>query len=1431
MQARRLTLSAVLAGLFLTSGTQAAELVSRTLSATADGTRLVLRLEVPPPVRREVSLDGLPFTELHFAGMRPEGSPGAPSLPVATRLVALPPGGSATLRVLESTIEDLGDLALVPVPDAVVESSPSGPDFEMLRERATYDPRRYVADGPKNDPARLGAPSVLRHQRIVPLEIRPLIYDPTTRQARLVRTLTVEITMRGGSGSERDADAVAPRLATSASWQRVYAGALLNAPAATAWRRAPRRVASVGGPLKSGLLRPGLLGEEEWKLRVRQTGPTRVTGAALRAAGFPDATPAAQLRVYLKRFVTARPLDPDVIEIPIQLVDTDQDGAFDPEDSFLFYGQHPRDDTTSEDTLARYSQENVYWLSIASSGTPARMRILPRRTGTTPGPTVFPQSLVYEEDRVVNKWVYGSNFETVDSAELYFWAGKSPSIRIPVAVPGRAPGASLGVCVTTQEDHLNRPYRLYARSTGRDSVLLDTNFGTSPPSERAPTVQHACGNATDAQLAPGDVTVILWPLNTGVLERVPFLDRIELDYQAQYVATGNRIRCTSGGANGSTAFPITGFTDGNLRAFDITDPKAPAAFDLAGAYTSGTLTLTDSVAAGATRTYLVATDASIPSITAELDSRDDILAELGSAPLGTYDVLVVAHDSFADNPSLQQWVAFRRSQGHGVRLVRTSDVYDAFRGGLPHYEAIHRLTQQAFTNWGIEFVLLVGDCSEDACGLQGDSSPNFVPSRVRYFRVTSSSGGENEYRNDLNDKYYAQVAGGPNDPSPDLLVGRFSVGTPEELAAIVDKTIRYETPDPTDDGRWRKRVLMFADDEWVQRPRVDGFYHLRECAWFDFEFSTARACDTADGAFPGDLRCVPFFLRRYSDLLGLPNGERPPIQPAHRPIPYDSLCTIFPPVIGDSQPHGIGGGPEQAFYAGLEPGQVGRALIDSVGEGVLFFSMQSHMARLVVTDEMVMNCSGARPFTPPFYNEGKPFIVFGFGCHMNEFGIPGENGFPFPVDCLGEQLVNVPSRGAVASYASSGYEFLGPNSIFNEGMWHVIFEKRWDIGLGGRPADSDTLASRWLLSELTTIAELQYAESSMIARYLLIGDPLLRLDAGVPRVNVDRVDNGFLQSDNRLVVRDTSQPLGLQITLRDEQGIDSLWVVKRLPGGVTVPIDSVTIVAAADTAAQILAKRAYTVSFQLRIDQCDFDVVVGARDLAGRTSEFVGRIVFESELLANGIPIQSGDRADPRTAFSFVVHGCTPIPPPLPLEVQVDGVTLPPDQIVMRPDSVNVNWTADFTLQLSNGSHNLRFLYAGAELARYDIAIGGFGMSEVLAFPNPLRRSDSALRIFFHLGEPIAGGHVRVVDVNGRTVLKQDLSTPGVVKSDVAVPPGSIGSGVGQDDTHWNYVELFRDGLDDRGDAIANGVYIYELYINGLSGEKQRKRDKIVIMR
>src|SRR5262249_25654105 len=179
-----------------------------------------------------------------------------------------------------------------------------------------------------------------------------------------------------------------------------------------------------------------------------------------------------------------------------------------------------------------------------------------------------------------------------------------------------------------------------------------------------------------------------------------------------------------------------------------------------------------------------------------------------------------------------------------------------------------------------------------------------------------------------------------------------------------------------------------------------------------------------------------------------------------------------------------------------------------------------------------------------------------------------------------------------------------------------------------------------------------------------------------------------------------------------------------------------TVTANLDTAAAVHAKRSVTVHLSTIVDVCNFDIVVGGRDLAGRTSEFVGQLALDQSLVANGVPIQSGDRVDPHTAFQFQYTVCSPLGQDLPLGVVLDGA--PISDVTIRHDPAQVNWTADFTLGLTAGAHHLRFTLAGQQLADYDVTVGGFGMSDLLAFPNPMRKSNEAVRAYFPPRQPHA---------------------------------------------------------------------------------------------
>ena len=78
---------------------------------------------------------------------------------------------------------------------------------------------------------------------------------------------------------------------------------------------------------------------------------------------------------------------------------------------------------------------------------------------------------------------------------------------------------------------------------------------------------------------------------------------------------------------------------------------------------------------------------------------------------GSYQALVISHRDFMTRSA--EYAAWRRSQGYRVLLADVEDVFDEFNGGLPHASAIKRYVKYGFDHWGVEYVLLVGDASED----------------------------------------------------------------------------------------------------------------------------------------------------------------------------------------------------------------------------------------------------------------------------------------------------------------------------------------------------------------------------------------------------------------------------------------------------------------------------------------------------------------------------------------------------------------------------------------------------------------------------------------------------------------------------------------------------------------------------------------------
>jgi hypothetical protein len=156
------------------------------------------------------------------------------------------------------------------------------------------------------------------------------------------------------------------------------------------------------------------------------------------------------------------------------------------------------------------------------------------------------------------------------------------------------------------------------------------------------------------------------------------------------------------------------------------------------------------------------------------------------------DVLFIAAEDLAHSSGLMGLAVH-----HAVYLGLNIGIVDA--GDLAELtpEALHAFVQGVYTTRSAEhfgdgylgFVLLVGDAYAD------DNQTVMIPTYDGYGGTEVAS-----------DHYYACVSG--DDDFADVMIGRFSVGTIRELAAVINKVVNYLPHDPLED--WYERVLLVA---------------------------------------------------------------------------------------------------------------------------------------------------------------------------------------------------------------------------------------------------------------------------------------------------------------------------------------------------------------------------------------------------------------------------------------------------------------------------------------------------------------------------------------------------------------------------------------------------------------------------------------------
>ncbi|MEO6462642.1 MAG: C25 family cysteine peptidase, partial [Candidatus Eisenbacteria bacterium] len=1206
---------------------------------------------------------------------------------------------------------------------------------------------------------------------------------------------------------------------TDEGFEGAYAKALLNYTAAREFRAAPAPPVRVRDrapltPLGTAPATPGALGGstvgQEWRLQVDTTGVWRVTYAQLAARGFPGGVASSALSLARREYA-ADVTPPYVrVEVPIRIVEgaTGVAGTFDGDDAVVFFGQTWRERTRPSENRARFGEHETYYLGALNGSSGMRMAEAPGNLafGSPLRPTSFPSYRLYErrfQFNILARDTCNAIMTWTDPFSDMTWSDTlttftpdpdaTGQVRFKAAFQGmtfspaqhtiwmrwKRPGDGLITPVFT-ETFFSKD--LYAADTvfAADRIAAGTN--RLEWRGHSPNFSFPDGGPSGASLWYYEVT-----------------------YDRLYRAFQNQLDFNSGGAQGDVEIEVDGFTAAAapaVQVYDVTDSLAPRFIAVPTGFVRPTGASTwaarfqVAVASGERRRFFahVATP-QLPDAAITAMAQENATA-LWDAP-GTPDYLLITHEEFL--APARRIAEHRRGQGYDVWVAPMSEVADTYDGGRRTDWAIRRFHEDAFARWGTRFTMLFGDASEDARGFLATSDRDFVPAHLINGPVGTGNGQELSasefwYVSDLDRSMPAPPPCVNLEPDlfADMAIGRLSVGTLVQANALADKVARYDNEDR--DAAWRRRFLLVPDDPYSYgsffgEVQPQYCYKFEEEVFENIDNKLERVL--VDEAGYRDLDIDHFRLRE----VFLPVG---------RPVPGSgSLCTSVGSTLFESM---------QTFSSTTAAPRFRTEL----GEGALVVNFQGHGSATLLAHESIFTAFGSGQDIDFVFNENRPFFFLSFSCHVNQFTSRIERRFG---DALGEGMLigpqnpPRPTAGAIATYASTNYELLpadfSGNNHLNVHLFRSLFVDPPNDPLLGERGARVLLGEAINLGSARAQGSLFGLERRAVQTYVLLGDPATPLSIGAPRVYATANDQP-VTTGVRYTPGAAGDSIVFVIDLVDESRIDEISLRVLGEGARVVDPSEYVITPSFPDTLNGGGGRRYLLTWTVVPEAKDVELSVTTRDRTGLVSTFSLPLVLEARLFANGQPISDGDTAPAAGTYQFVISSPAQLTAG-DLSLVVDGLPVPGAVIVPADtDSSRRLWTVTWEGSYPSGTHLAVVNFTGGSSRSVSFVTSSDDrvvVKDVFAFPTPFQLAPVTLNFTLD-SDGQSDVLIKVYSVAGSLVY---------LREERSLNPG--------------YHQLVWDGNDNRGDALSNGVYTFQVIATDDRGLKSTGRGRLARVR
>ena len=560
-----------------------------------------------------------------------------------------------------------------------------------------------------------------------------------------------------------------------------------------------------------------VLATGDWyKFKVEKTGVHRISKGFLDNLGINTATlDPRSIKIYGhggKPLPLLNSKNNTLFDLPqnsIQVIGED-DGSFDGPDHILFYGISTLGYDKENDTHINPYSDQAYYYITHGGATGLRVSPLDEPTAQGDAITTFNDYQFHEVDdfspaKVGRRW-FGNRFDIQDDQSYAFEfpnivQGSEVSVNVNVASASESP--------TSMAVSLN--------GTAIDPINFGTISGSTLLSYR-PSSQNSAPYIVPA--SGETVTVNLLYNNGGNPSSIGYLDYIRVGAERQLIGGSEQFSFRYNLA--ATNFGVGVYSIANAsqiaQVWDVTNTTAIAA----KANNEGSSSFSFKAALGEVREYVAVTalDYYLPvSVSDPVVSNQNIKGTIFQGEDGNFqdiDYLIITAP-FLLQPAQRLAQYHRDQRGLNVKVVTLDKIYQEFSSGMQDIGAIRNLVRYIYENASapenrIKYVGILGDTSIDYKNrLPGN---NMV---VPTFNTLFSSSTWTSY---MSDDFFGMMDADPSTGNDEGLMGsneKVDVAFGRILAddvplanAMIDKIVNYEKQ--ASYGNWRNTIVMVSDD-------------------------------------------------------------------------------------------------------------------------------------------------------------------------------------------------------------------------------------------------------------------------------------------------------------------------------------------------------------------------------------------------------------------------------------------------------------------------------------------------------------------------------------------------------------------------------------------------------------------------------------------